>query len=458
MSPLLGVLLLVLLGLLGSRFSFSARRGTLRSRLLISSGTHFLFLGFFLGSNVLGLLTHDLIGRLYPFLALGLGWIGFLFGIQLERRQLARFPASFLAVAVVQAAVAFAVFLLLGGALLAAFDQWSPQTRIALVAAAAAASVSAPSAIALVRHNFLVRGRVSELLLFVASLDAVVGITALQLTFSFFHPAGAGAASSPWSALQWIAAALGLGIALAVVFLWLTRPKPEPDELTLFLLGLVVFGAGSALYLGLSPLFVCATAGAVVANMSPLRRRIYGALSAWEKPIFVVMMILAGAMMEFPTWLVVPLAAAYALLRGLGKLAGGLLAGRLVRESVDVPRRLGAGLIPQGGISLAMVISAILAYGALRTTDAALAMSVLFSTVVLGVAASDLAGPFLTRGLLRRAGEIHPRVEAALAAGRAPTAAEALGRDGAADGAPAGGHNTSGTDPRGGSGPGAPPS
>ncbi len=218
-----------------------------------------------------------------------------------------------------------------------------------------------------------------------------------------------------------------LGVALGVVFLWLTRPQAAREELVLFLLGLVVFAAGSALYLGLSALFVCATAGAVVANLSPLRRRVYALLGAWEKPIYVVLLILAGALMEFPSWLVLPFALGYFLVRGLAKLAAGLLARPILGRRLEVPHRLGLGLIPQGGISLAMVISGALTYGSFSSPGAG-AARVLLSSVVLAVVASELTGPFLTRSLLRRAGEIQPRVEAALAAGRAPSPAEALGR------------------------------
>jgi Kef-type K+ transport system membrane component KefB len=422
LNPLLGVLLLVLLGLFGSRLSFTMRRGPLGPRLVVATGTHFLFLGFLLGSGVLGLLSRDLISRLYPFLALGLGWIGFLFGLQLDRRQLARFPVGYSVLAAGQAAVAFLLFLAVGAAVFRGLDVWTPDVRLALLTAAATACVSTPAGIALIRHNFLVRGRLSRLLLFIASLDAVVGIVALQLTYVSFR----GPSLSPvgaWAVLGWTAVALALGAALGVVFLWLTLPRPGRDELIVFLLGLLVFGAGAALRLGVSPLFVCMVAGAVVGNMSALRRRVFAALEAWEKPIYVVLLILAGALLQFPTWLIVPLSLLYLLVRGVAKVAGGFLTPRLI--GVAAPLRLGAGLLPQGGISLAMVISATLMYGTLESEGS---IRLVFSTVVLGVALSELLGPLLTRDLLRRAGEIHPRVEAALAQGRAPSTAEALGR------------------------------
>ena len=54
----------------------------------------------------------------------------------------------------------------------------------------------------------------------------------------------------------------------------------------------------------------------------------------------------------------------------------------------------------------------------------------LFTIIVIGVMISELFGPFLTVQLLRRAGEITPRVEQALAEGDADKARrEAFRRD-----------------------------
>ncbi len=405
MSPLIGVLVLVLLGLMGARFTFNEARAPFGSRLLISSGTHFIFLGFLMGANVFGLLTAQVLDQLYPFMALGLGWIGLLFGIQLDRRQLAFFPPVFLIVTVIQGIAAFVLFLLvalgIGWALAA-----TPELEIAALTAAATACVSTPAGVAVLSRSFLVRGPVSRLTFFIASVDAVVGIAALQVAYALRHPSTRGPLSS--GGWEWIAVALAAGIVFGVFFLWLTRPKPSREELTLFLLGLVVFAAGAALYLGVSPLFVTMIAGAVIANLSPSRRRVFRILQAWEKPIYVILLILAGALLRFPTWLILPLAGAYVALRMLAKLAGGWLAVRVTPHGFQPPRTLGLGLVPQGGISLAMVISITLTYGALETGGIPL-VDVLFSTVVLAVVASELIGPLLTRELFRRAGELAPR-------------------------------------------------
>jgi Kef-type K+ transport system membrane component KefB len=413
MSPLVGVLILVLLGLIGSRFAFDPERAPLGPRLLLATGLHFLLLGLLLGP-ILGLLSLAVIGQLESLFALGLGWIGLLFGLQLDRSQLSQFPPAFLLFSLAQAVVAFALFagLAVLGVLL--FGALQPGVEVAIFAAAATAAVSTPAGIALISRTFQVQGPLTRLVFYVASLDACVGILALQVTYVVYHPSTAVVGGLGWGI--WLAIAVATGVVFGVIFLWLTRPKPERDELTLFLLGLALFEAGTALYLGLSPLFVCMLTGAVIANLSPSRKRVYSILQRWEKPIYVVVLILAGAMLGAGAWLALPLALAYAALRAAAKYAGSRAARRIVPTGIEIPPALGLALVPQGGISLAMALSAALTYGAIVGPEGT-AIQMAFATIVVAVAVSEMVGPFLIRGLLRRAGEITPSDEAALTGG-----------------------------------------
>ncbi|NIU77488.1 MAG: cation:proton antiporter, partial [Gammaproteobacteria bacterium] len=67
--------------------------------------------------------------------------------------------------------------------------------------------------------------------------------------------------------------------------------------------------------------------------------------------------ILAGALLQFPSWLILPLAGAYFLLRMAGKLGAGWIAVRVGMLGFRPPGWTGLGLVPQGGISLAMAVS-----------------------------------------------------------------------------------------------------
>ena len=413
MNTLLGTLTLILLALLGARFSFSTSSVPAGPRLLFRTGTHFLFFGFLLGPHALGLLTVEAIEQLFPLMALGLGWVGFLFGMQLDREHLRQFRPSFYLFAFGQAALTFGIFALLAWLGFHLAGVRGEVVQLLVLGAAAVASVTTPAGIALVSTTFMAKGEVRRLLFFVASVDAVVGIVALQAIYAFYHPAdllfGLGHVAAP----GWIVAALGLGVILGILFLWMTRRKAGPEEMVLVLLGIAALGSGAALQLHLSPLFVSVVLGAVVANLSPKRQRVFGVLERWEKPVYLVFLLLAGAYLQFATPWVFALAVGYALIRGLGKVVGSAVVLRLVPLPFPTPNRVGYGLVPQGGIALAMAVSGMLSYAGLELAgvDAAEA---LFAVLVLGVVLSELVGPFLTTRVLRRAGEISPRVEQAL--------------------------------------------
>jgi len=415
MDPFASTLILILLALVGARFSFSTLQVPPGPRLVFRTGTHFLFLGFILGPHLLGLLTQEAVQQLFPLLGMGLGWIGFLFGLQLDRRNLRQFPPVFHLLALGQAVLVFFFFFVIGWFALIAAGQTGPVPQVLLLGAAATACISTPAGIALISTNYLVRGKVRDLLFFVASVDALVGIAALQLVYALFPPGDLGIGLPLIPRLTWVVAAVGLGVICGILFIWLTRPRPGGEELVLFLLGIAAFASGSALQLQLSPLFVSVIMGAVVANLSPDPQRAFRVLQNWEKPIYVVFLMLAGALLSFSTLWIALLAVAYALVRGGGKVLGNLVMIRLLPLRFAPPRRFGLGLIPQGGISLAMAISGVLTYGGLML-DEGDAADLLFAVVVLGVILSELTGPFFTRNILQRAGEISPRMEEALGA------------------------------------------
>jgi Kef-type K+ transport system membrane component KefB len=416
MDPLVGTLVLILLALVGSRLSFSTKRIPQGPGLLFRTGTHFLILGFLLGPSALGLLTAESTVDLSPFLALGLGWVGFHFGLQFERESLSHFPWTYHGLAVGQAILTFGLFLGVGLAALHLLGWADDVSPVLLVGAAAAASVTTPACIAMVSSNFMVRGDVRDLLFFVGSVDAVVGIVALQVAYALFRPTSAYVGAGALSTLDLIGAAAGLGVVLGIVFVWLVRRRPASEELVLFVLGICALAAGLALQWALSPLFVSLVMGVVVANWGRHRHRVFALLERWEKPVYLSFLMLAGALLRAPTLLLAALALGYVVLRAASKSVSAAALVSVMPFSFAVPRRLGLGLIPQGGISLAMAVSGVLTYSGLENGGGA-AEGGLFTIIVLGVMMSELAGPFLTVQLLRRAGEIKPQVEAALATG-----------------------------------------
>jgi hypothetical protein len=424
MESLLPTLVVIVVALVGARVSFSTSAAPLGPRLALRTGTPFLALGFALGPPGLGLLTPEAVEALFPLLALGIGWVGFHFGLQLDYGTLERFPARHYAFALGQAALSLLIFGAVGVLLTRLFGLDGPLPLLLVLVAACTGAITTPAGIAMVSSTFQVKGQVRDLLLFVGSIDAIVAIVAVQVTYALFRPDTVAEGIGPASQMVFAGMAVGVGVVCGIVFIWLTRSRPAGEELVLFLLGGCAFAAGVALQWDLSPLFVSMTMGAVVANLSKSRARIQLVLTRWEKPVYLTFLLLAGALLQIPTWLVVPLALAYTALRFAAKVASGALLVRPLGISPQVPRRVGLGLIPQGGISIAMAVSGMLVYSDLQIGDID-AEAVLFAVIVIGVALSELMGPLFTLRLLRHAGEIAPEV---LAEPHAQPAASSLDR------------------------------
>ncbi len=405
MSSLVATLVLILVALLGARFSFSTETVPPGPRLLFRTGTHFLLVGFALGPAALGLLTPEATRGLFPFLALGLGWVGFHFGLQLGRDSLRLFPPRYFLFAAGQALLTFALFAAGAHVAARALGLEGDLVPLLVLGAACTAAVTTPAAIGMVSSTFQVKGKIRDLLFFVGSLDAAVGITALQVTYALYRPESVAEGPGTWSDLRWVAAAAALGTVCGIVFLWLSRGRPTQEEVTLYLLGISAFAAGVALQWDLSPLFVSVVMGAVVANSPSPPRRVLPILQRWEKMVYVTFLLLAGALLAFPTWVLLPVALGYAVLRFAAKTvaSGVMVAVTPLRH--EVPRRIGLGLIPQGGISIAMAVSGVLMYSELRIAGIDAEAS-LFAVIVLGVVLSELVGPFLTVAVLSRAGEM----------------------------------------------------
>lgn len=416
MDPILSTLALILLALLGARLSFSTEGVPAGPRLFFRTGTHFVFIGFVLGPEVLGLITDDALAQLDPLVALALGWVGFLFGLQLDRKQLLHFPWHFHVVALSQALLTFGISLALGWWVLDLMGPGGDVQTVLLLAAAATACVTTPAGIALVSTNFMVRGKVRELLFFIASLDALVGIVALQVVYMMYRPGVLAGGLATVPAVGWAAMSVGLALVCAIIFVWLTRPRPGTEELVLFVLGMSALAGGATLQLQVSPLFVSVLMGAVVANIHPDRMRVFNVLERWEKAVYLLLLLLAGAFLRFPTLWILPLAALYVLVRMAAKVGSAAGVVRLLPLPFAAPRRLGLGLLPQGGISLAMAVSVVLTYQGLEV-GGMMGVEIFFGVVLLGVVTSELMGPFFATHVLRQAGEISPRVEEALEEG-----------------------------------------
>jgi Kef-type K+ transport system membrane component KefB len=396
---ILGAALVIFIALLGSRRTFTKIKLPLLSHVYLT-GTEYIIIGILLGNHMIGLLDSGSIKGLSPLLHLVLGWIGLMFGSQLEIRQISRFPKQYFLLAILQATftllacfIPFLLLMKLAGA---------SSTELAILGALTISAIAIPTAqssLALIQKDLGLRGnRLLEMLSYVAGLDALVGLVFFGIIFCFARTHTI--LGTPYLVtLYYVAASIGLGIVMGSVLHLLTWIRCSQEELLLYTLGTVLFFSGIASFLGISPLFVTLVGGFVTANVRGAKVRILRALTMLEKPFYITMLILGGAMLGPPStgWAAFfILTATYVGLRMVGKSLGGFVSSRVFRKPITMPSAVGLGLISQGGIAVAMIVSFHEAFA----SDMA---NTILMIVLAAIVVNELIGPFLARFVIKKA-------------------------------------------------------
>jgi len=382
---LVAVVVLTVLALVGSRRG-SVSHGLPEAVKMLFTGSEFIVIGLLLGSGFLNVIDEETLERLRPFVCVALGWVGFLFGLQFDRRTLQRLPHGFLAISVSVAvitmvAVACAMGFLLGGT-----------ASLAIVMLAAAAACTGQTGIALVVGRKQPRSRdVMTLLRFVSSLDSMVGVMVFGVAMSLLagHPFGS---AGYLAGLEWLVISVAIGFLTAWIFVSLTLTRTSQAELVLYLLGVIALASGVAFGLRLSVLFVNVVCGVVVANLAhvrSIRGRVMDLMAHSERFLYLLLLVLAGAYWSLPDRWTLIAAGIYVMARGVGKVIGGYVSTRGLTRQHPVPRLVGLGLVSQGGMALAIVIDF------LPAAPSALSQAIV-GIAITAIIANELLAPWLT--------------------------------------------------------------
>ena len=398
---ILELLAILVLGYLSAHYVV----GRLQTRYFILSGVEYILLGVLVGPHVTGVMTPAVVNQLSPIISLSIGSLGLLYGLQLRFRHLLARRGEAVRLASVEVLVTLG--LVAGGfaAVMWALPEGGADAGLwtAALVLGTTAAVSAPTALEAVRNRYAAQGEMPDLLQFVIRFDQVLGIVCFGLIFCFFH-VGQTQGIRTLTTTEWVAVNLGFGIVLGILFFLFLGREESKSKLLVALLGIVVFASGSAYYLNLSPLFINLVLGVMLANTSRLRESLIELLQSIHQPIVVVVFVLAGAAWNVAAaaetwWLFAGLALLYLLLRTGGKYAGGYLTYATAEKPERLSSRIGAGLIAQGGVAVAMVVNYAQVYQNEWT-------NLVVTCVLVSVVVSEFASPRLTKDMLVDARQI----------------------------------------------------
>ena len=336
----------------------------LRDRFGYAGGAEYIVIGIILGPYGAGLLTDRVVADLTPIISLALGWLGMHLGFSFRLRELVLLKPAFISIAFTEAILAFAGCLI---PLLLLFRYgigypWEV-AAVPAVALATIGTVTSPEAIdAQARRQGA--SEVLTALQLSARIDALVGVVAFGLLLSIFHVGDVQPSVRAPTATEWAVINLAIGVASGILFhLYLGRRGDDPDgeesESRLFvaITGAIVIASGASYFLNFSPIYTNLILGFILANTGNAHRDADRLLARTERPIYLALLIFAGAAWSPPRseWLfVVP---AFIGIRLVARYLSGRVAGEwAARGEFRVPE-MGTALLAQGGLGVALALN-----------------------------------------------------------------------------------------------------
>jgi len=336
----------------------------LRDRYGYVGGAEYVLSGVLLGPRVTGLLGAGQVQDLTPIVSLAVGWLGMLLGTYFRLPTLALLPPEHLATAFAEALATFGAAL---AALLVLFRfvagyGWPPAVLQA-VTLAAIATLSSPAAVDALVDRARIRSPILPVLQLTARIDALVAVVAFGLVLAVLHQGEVAPGVRPPTATEWAVINLAVGIASGVLFHLFLGPRGEGDDaqgssrLFVALAGAIVVASGASYYLNLSPIYTNLVLGFILANSGSSHRDVARLLLATERPVYLALLLFAGAAWSPGTADLLFIAPLFVLVRLAARFFGGRVAGRHVAPLGLRAPGLGRGLLAQGGLAVAIAVN-----------------------------------------------------------------------------------------------------
>jgi len=381
--------LLVLIAFLGSQFLFKRKKLFLPLSYFFLSGLIYIFLGLSLGKNGLNVLSPAVLEGLNPLISLGLGWVGFIFGFQLEYRYLRRFPQKYVELSLLQSLFVICFVVAAFGWLLRLLFPSEPSSLLygMAVVLGLLLSLNSPSLLNFASSEIPQKGNYFHLARFLVSVSGFWGIGGLALVASFWHFPFI-ESSIFIKGLVLLLCSTIFPIFIAYVFHFLTIKKTSEHDLLVYLLGLVFFASGTAAYFNLPSLYVCMVLGITFSNLTRIQEKLYPLILSTEKPFYITFLILIGALWEFNLdYKIALLVVILLILRVVGYSFPLRPLGKILRFSFPLPALFGLCFLSSGGIAVAFIVSLKLIYPFPL-------IDVFVSVALMAVVVSELLSPW----------------------------------------------------------------
>lgn len=267
----------------------------------------------------------------------------------------------------------------------------------------AMSAATAPAATLLVMRQYNAHGPVTRTILPVVALDDVFGIIAFGIAMSL---AKLSISTEAFSLSQMIidpmveiGGSIVLGFILGLILTAVSKRSKGRDELQVASLAAIGIATGLSTILALSPLLTCIMMGTTLVNMMQNSNRVFESVNDFASPVYVLFFTLAGASLDLSIFVQIGMmGVAYVIARAAGKMFGAWVGAKSVNADPMVTKYLGLGLLPQGGISIGLLV---LVRQQLPQYAMAISSIIMFSVLIY-----EVSGPIFAKIAIEKAGEI----------------------------------------------------
>ena len=152
-----------------------------------------------------------------------------------------------------------------------------------------------------------------------------------------------------------------------------------------------------------SPLLVNIMVGTIIANIAKKPSETFTSINDLATPIYILFFTLAGASLDLnilkTSGIVILLSVVYIFARGLGKYTGATVGAVISKSPKTVKKYLGFALLPQGGVSLGLLVVVSSKMPAFYQWMATI--------IMLSIMVYETSGPIFAKFAISKAGEIN---------------------------------------------------
>lgn len=356
----------------------------------------YLLIGVLLGSSFFNIISPEDIEVLEVISELALAFIAFNIGSEFVIKEIKKFGRKIFWITLGEV---IGAILLVFSVMYFVFRQDFPFS----IVIASMSAATAPAATLLVIRQYQAKGPLTKTILPVVALDDILGIIAFGIALALAKVSISGESLSVISLILSIGGeifgSILLGFVLGLILTISVKKLQSHDDYQIASLIAIGLGMGISTALGLSPLLTNIVIGTTLVNLVPRTDRVFGSVNNFVPAFYVLFFTLAGASLELGILRQIGLiGTAYVLARGFGKYIGSYIGSTYVKAEDVVKKYLGFALLPQGGISIGLLI---LVRQQMPEYSDAITTIIMFSILIY-----ETSGPIFSKYALKKSGEI----------------------------------------------------